>query len=101
LTAHGEVWLVDADKPRPAIILTRNPVAKILGAILVVPVTTRVRGLAVEVPVGPPDGVRLASVANLDQTQLLRRGAFLHRLGRARPATMRAICEALHLAVDC
>jgi mRNA interferase MazF len=101
LTAHGEVWLVAADKPRPAIVLTRDPVARVLTGVLVAPVTTTVRGLAVEVPVTAADGLRRPSVANLDQVQRLDRSAFLHRLGRVRASTMREICAALHLAIDC
>jgi mRNA interferase MazF len=101
LTAHGELWLVAADKPRPAIVLTRDPVARLLSGVLVAPVTSTVRGLAVEVPVTEADGLRRASVVNVDQVRRLDRSAFLHRLGRVRPSTMRDICAALHLAIDC
>ena len=101
MTAHGELWLVAADKPRPAIVLTRDPVASLLGSVLVAPVTTTVRGLPVEVPLGSADGLRRPSVANLDQVQRLDRSAFLHRLGRVRPSTLRELCAALHLALDC
>lgn len=101
MTARGEVWLIEADKRRPAIVLTRDPAAGHLNSILVVTVTGTVRGLPVEVPVGPADGVRHESVANLDSTQLVDRSAFLHRIGRVRPSTMDAICDALHYAVGC
>jgi mRNA interferase MazF len=101
VTAHGEVWLVRADKPRPAIVLTRDPIAGMLDQILVVAITRAIRGLPVEVPVGPADGVRVASVANLDTIQLLAREAFIRRVGHVRPSTMAAICDALHYAVGC
>jgi mRNA-degrading endonuclease toxin of MazEF toxin-antitoxin module len=52
------------------------------------------------VPVGSEDGVRHPSVANLDNVQLVAREGFRRRVGRARPATMAALCSALSVAVD-
>jgi mRNA interferase MazF len=60
-----------------------------------------VRGVSTEVAVGPADGVRLASVANLDNLQLVSRSRFVRRVGRARPETMAALCGALAIAVGC
>ena len=98
---RGEVWLARLDKTRPVIILTRDPMGRLLNAVLTAPVTSTVRGVTTEVPVGPADGVRLASVANLDQAQLVARSRLLRRVGRARPETMAAICNALAVAVAC
>jgi mRNA interferase MazF len=101
VTAHGEVWLVRLDKVRPAIVLTRDPTAAHLHQVLVAPVTSTVRGIPVEVPVGYPDGINRPSVTNLDMVQLVDRQAFVRRLGRARPSTMDAVCDALHYAIGC
>jgi len=95
------VWLVDLDKIRPVIVLTRDPLGRLLHSVIVAPVTSTVRGLSTEVPVGSDDGIRHPSVANLDNIQLLARDRFHRRIGRARPATMRALCAALSVAVDC
>jgi mRNA-degrading endonuclease toxin of MazEF toxin-antitoxin module len=40
-------------------------------------------------------------VVNLDNVQLLARDRFRRRIGRVQPATMRALCAALSVAVDC
>jgi len=64
-------------------------------------VTSTVRGLSTEVPLEAEDGIRHPSVANLDNVHLIARDRFRKRVGRARPATMRALCAALALAVDC
>ena len=68
---------------------------------IVAPVTSTIRGLSTEVPLGHDDGIRLPSVANLDNVQLLSRDHFRRRIGRAQPGTMTALCAALSTAVDC
>lgn len=101
MTAHGELWLAKLDKIRPVIILTRDPVAEFLNALIVAPVTSTVRGLDVEVVVGPADGLNRPSVANLDQLRRVERHDFIRRVGRVRPSTMSAICDTVHLAIGC
>jgi mRNA interferase MazF len=98
---RGEVWLADLDKARPVIVLTRDPMGQLLNAVIVAPVTSTVRGISTEVPVGSEDGVRHPAVASLENVQLVARERFRRRVGRARPATMAALCSALSVAVDC
>jgi len=98
---RGEVWLAQLDKIRPVIVMTRDPMGALLNAVLVAPITSTVRGLSTEVPVGPLDGVRVDSVANLDSAQLVARSRLLRRVGRARASTLAALCAALKTAVDC
>ncbi len=97
---RGEVWLANVDKLRPVIVMTRDPMGSILNAVIVAPVTSAIRGISTEVPVGVDDGVRRPSVANLDTVQLLPRDHLHRRVGRAQPATMTALCRALSKAVD-
>lgn len=98
---RGEVWLADLDKTRPVIILTRDPLGRLLHSVIVAPVTSTIRGLSTEVPLGRNDGIRHRSVANLDNVQLLSRHRLRRRIGRAQPVTMTAVCAALSVAVDC
>lgn len=98
---RGEVWLAALDKVRPVVVLTRDPLGSILHSVIVAPVTSTVRGLSTEVALGPDDAVRVPSVANLDNVQLLHRDRLRRRVGRARPETMAALCAALAVAVDC
>jgi mRNA interferase MazF len=101
LVRRGEVWLADLDKTRPVIVLSRDPLGQLLHSVIVAPVTSTIRGLSTEVPLGVNDGIRHPSVANLDNVQLVSRDRFRRRVGRALPTTMRALCDALSLAVDC
>ncbi|HXC78486.1 MAG TPA: type II toxin-antitoxin system PemK/MazF family toxin [Candidatus Acidoferrum sp.] len=98
---RGDVWLARLDKIRPLVVLTRDPLASILNAVIAAPITSTVRNLSTEVAVGPGDGVRVSSVANLDNVQLVARSRLVRRVGRVKPTTMRAICDALATAVDC
>jgi mRNA interferase MazF len=98
---RGEVWLATLDKVRPVVVLTRDPMGHFLNAVTVAPVTSTVRGVSTEVLVGPEDGVRLESVVNLDNVQLVARTRFVRRVGQARTATMGAVCRALSIATGC
>ena len=71
---------------------------QLLQAVISAPVTSTIRGLSTEVRLGPADGVRIESVANLDNVQLVARTRLVRRVGRARPAIMNAICAALSTA---
>ena len=98
---RGEVWLAQLDKVRPLIILTRDPLAGLLNGVIAVPVTSTIRGLSTEVPLGHADGVRHESVANLDNLQLVARARLVRRVGRVRPATLASLCAALAIATGC
>ena len=98
---RGDVWLAGLDKTRPVIVLTRDPMGRYLNAVIAAPVTSTVRDVSTEVAVGPADGVRLPSVANLDQIQLVAVSRLIRPVGRARPETMTALCDALAAAVSC
>ena len=98
---RGELWLADLDKRRPVVVLTRDPLGRHLHAVIIGPVTSTIRGLSTEVEVGPEDGVRMASVVNLDNLQLLDRRRLVRRVGRVRPETLRRICEAAAVAIGC
>ncbi len=83
------------------IVPTRDPMGRHLNAVLVAPITSTAREVSTEVPVGPADDIRVESVANLDNTQLLARTRLLRRVGRANADTMSRLCDALAIAVDC
>lgn len=98
---RGEVWLAHLDKLRPVVVMTRDPLGAYLHSVVAAPITSTIRNVSTEVAVGPRDGVRLPSVANLDSVQLVGRDRLARRVGAARPETMREICRALSVAVAC
>ncbi|MBJ7608133.1 MAG: type II toxin-antitoxin system PemK/MazF family toxin [Candidatus Dormibacteraeota bacterium] len=98
---RGEVWLARLDKVRPAVVLTRDPLGRVLHAVIAAPVTSTIRGLSTEVRLGADDGLRVECVANLDNVQLVARSRLVRRVGHARTSTMDAICSSLSIAVGC
>lgn len=66
---RGEVWWAelgpDAGR-RPVLLLSRNEAYGVRALVTVAPITTRIRDIPVEVPLGPADGLPRACVANLD-----------------------------------
>ena len=98
---RGEIWLADLDKRRPVVVLTRDPLGRLLHSVICGPVTSSVRGLNTEVELSEVDGVRTRSVVNLDNLQLVPRARLARRVGRATPATLRAICAAAAEAMGC
>lgn len=98
---RGELWLAELDKRRPVVVLTRDPLGHHLHSVIVGPVTSTVRGLSTEVPVGPEDGARVSSVVNLDNMQLLDRRRLVRRVGRVRGDTLLRICQAAAVAIGC
>ena len=98
---HGEVWWADIDKIRPVVVLTRRRVASRLTRILVAPVTTAVRGLRTEVPLGQPEGLKPGCVANLDNIQLIPASTLLRRAGLVDPARWPELCGAMMSVMAC
>jgi mRNA interferase MazF len=98
---RGEIWLADLDKRRPVVVLTRDPLGRLLHSVIVGPVTSTVRGLNTEVDLTEADGVRQPSVVNLDNLQLVPRALMVRRVGKASPTTLRAICAATAEAIGC
>ncbi len=89
------------DKRRPVLVLSRDPMGRILRSVICAPVTSTIRGIGTEVPVGEDAGLVRPSVANFDNTLLLPRGSLIRHLGRAGTGTMDAACRALATATGC
>ena len=66
---RGEIWWADLPKPcgrRPVVLLSRDDAYAVRDLITVAPITTRVRSIPVEVPLGAAQGLNRSCVANLD-----------------------------------
>jgi mRNA interferase MazF len=100
---RGEVWFADVpgDKRRPVLVLTRDPMGRLLHSVICAPITSTIRGLATEVRLGRDAGLASDSVANFDNTFLLSRGRLIRRLGRAPAGVLEDACRALMTAVGC
>jgi mRNA interferase MazF len=69
---------------------------------MVAPCTTTVRGLLSEVVLEPGDDpVPRRSAVNLDSVESVAIAVLVERLGTLSGDRMRAVCQALDVAVDC
>ena len=85
---------------RPVLLLTRTPAYDYLSRIVVAEITTHVRGIPQEVPLGKSEGLPRACVANLDAVRSIERKLLGDRLG-ALPAPRHAeVKRALGYALD-
>jgi mRNA interferase MazF len=95
------IHLARLDKIRPVLVLTRDIVIPHLTRVTVAPITGRIRGLRIEVPVGQRNGLDKDSVVNLDNIQTIAKTDLLHRLGwfslRDEPALTAALVAAFDL----
>ena len=98
---HGDIWWADLDKVRPVVVLTRRRVAGRLTRLLVTPVTTTIRGLATEVPLGAAEGLASDCVASLDNVQLVPASCLLRRVGTIEPTRWPEFCTAMAKVMGC
>ncbi len=88
------------DKTRPVLILTREVVRRHLTRVTVAPITSTIRGLSTEVPVGPANGLDRASVVSCDNIVTAPVSALGRQLGVLMAEQETALTEAIRAAFD-
>ena len=98
---RGEVWWARLGPPydhRPVVLLSRNEAYGSREIVLVSPVTTRIRGIPSEVALGPQEGLRRPSVANLDVITTAPKIDLEQRAGELGPDKLMELEAAVHFA---
>lgn len=99
---RGEVWwAATPGGDRPVLVLTREPVADRIGAVVVAACTRTIRGVSSELPLSLEDGMPAACVATFDNLHTLRRTAFRRPITRLSAAKMVEACGVLSRALGC
>jgi len=99
---RGEIWLAEVGrKPRPVLVVTRDEVLDVRTNVTVAEITTRARGLAVEVPIDIDTGIHQPSVVNCDGLHTVSQQRLTQRLGSLDSGTLDEICAATALALGC
>ena len=88
------------DKTRPVLILTREVVRPHLSRVTVAPITSTIRGLSTEVPVGPANGLDRANVASCDNIVTVPVSALRRQLGFLLTEQEAALMKAIRAAFD-
>ena len=99
---RGEIWW--AEFPglagrRPAVLLSRDSAYAVRLSVTVAPVTTRIRGIPVEVTLGPDDGLPVESVANLDNITIIPKSRLDSRITALSDEKLQAVEGALRFAL--
>jgi mRNA interferase MazF len=97
-----EIWWADLPAPvgrRPVLLLTRSPAYGYLNKVIVAEITTTVRGIPQEVPVGEAEGLE-PSVANFDNIHVIAKRLLSSRVGVLAAAREREAKRALGYALD-
>ena len=88
------------DKTRQVVVLTRELVRPHLSRVTVAPITTTIRGLSTEVPVGRANGLEQPSVISCDNIVTVPTTVLGRQLGYLLPAQEAALTTAIHAAFD-
>jgi mRNA interferase MazF len=88
------------DKVRPVVVLTRELVRPHMARVTVAPITTTIRGLSTEVPLGAANGLDQVCVVSCDNIVTVPKSTLGHQIGYLLPAQEAALTAAIHAAFD-
>jgi len=100
---RGEVWWAELPRPigrRPVVLLSRDEAYAVRNAVTVAEVTTKIRGIPVEVLLGPEDGLKKKCVVNLDTIATIRKDLLVERINLLRSEKLRQIDEAIKFSLS-
>ncbi len=76
-----DIHVAHLDKARPVVVLTREPVRAAMRRVTVAPITSTIKGLSTEVPVGIANGLDQDSVVSCDNIITIDKSALGRHLG--------------------
>ncbi len=98
----GEIWWAELGPPagrRPVVLLSRNEAYSVRSLVIVAPLTSRVRHIPAEVPLGQEDAVPQECVANLDTLTTVPVDCLRSRLTVLRPGKLAEVDAAIHFVL--
>jgi mRNA interferase MazF len=100
---RGEVWWAEFVAPigrRPVVLLSRDEAYGVRNAVTVAEVTSTIRGIPVEVELGPEDGLPKKCVVNLDTLATIRKHLLVERIALLRDEKIEQIDSAIRFALS-
>ncbi len=103
MVARGDLWWGESpdEKGRPFLVVSRDAANAVMQRVLVVPVTTRVRSVPSEFPVGEAEGLPLPSVASFDNLRPFPKSLLVRRLGAVASERRHLLCAVAAATLDC
>lgn len=99
---RGEVWWAELPSPagrRPVVLLSRSEAYAVRSLVTVAPITTRIRRIPTEVPLGRDEGLPRRCVVNLDTITTIPKANLAARLTILSPGKLASIERALRFAL--
>jgi len=100
---RGEVWWANLTGPagrRPVLLLSRESVYNTRGSVTVAAITRTIRGIPVEVPLGPEDGMPTKCVINLDEITTALKSRLTERITTLSQEKLTMASKAAIFALD-
>ena len=100
---RGEVWWATLPAPaggRPVLLLSRNEAYAVRDLVTVAPLTTRIRDIPSEVPLGTEDGLPKRCVVNLDTITTIPRRTLSERITTLSAEKIAAVEKAIGFALS-
>ena len=99
---RGDVWWADLPPPaghRPVVLISRDEASSYRELVTVAPVTRRIRGIRVEVQLGPEDGLPRRCAVNLDSMTTVPIYTLQRHIASLRIDKLQAVDSAIHFAL--
>jgi mRNA interferase MazF len=99
---RGEVWWAELPPPagnRPVVLLSREEAYLYRELVTIAPVTTRIRHIPTEVPLGVKEGLPRPCVVNLDTITTIPKKSLASRVAVLSPEKMTEVEHALRFAL--
>ncbi|MCC6667725.1 MAG: type II toxin-antitoxin system PemK/MazF family toxin [Polyangiaceae bacterium] len=96
---RGEIWWAHVDKRRPVVLVSREEAYAVRALVMAVPVSTTIRGFAVEVKVGRAEGLPRAGVVNCDWLVTIPKDDLMERVGVLSATKLGQLDDALRFAL--
>ncbi|MPY83538.1 MAG: type II toxin-antitoxin system PemK/MazF family toxin [Actinophytocola sp.] len=94
------IHIARLDKARPVLVLTREAVRPYLTRVTVAPITSTIRGLSTEIPVGANNGLDHDCVVSCDNIVTVPKSALGRHVGYLLDHQEDALAEAVQAAFD-
>jgi mRNA interferase MazF len=100
---RGEVWWANLPKPlgmRPVLLVSRDVAIRLREAVTVAQITTRIRDIPTEIPLGPQNGLKKKCVINCDVLTTIPKVLLVEPVATLSPEKMAVLNRALGFALD-
>jgi len=100
---RGEVWWARLPAPigtRPVLLLSRSQAYRVRRSVTIALITTTMRNIPVEVPLGPEDGMPRPCVVNCDEVHTIALPLIDNRIMALSAEKMEAVASAVRFALD-